>query len=111
MGSLPTPLRWGGTSGSRGICFESSRRVAYVSERLSVVDPRPARLRTFGLLVGVGMSTALVLGGAASASAAALITPSSGPAAGGTTVSFAAATLGFTQVAQGGNSGYGLSGD
>ena len=72
---------------------------------------RPVRNRTIGLAVGLGLSAVLVFGAATPAFAGPLATPSSGPVAGGTTVSLGAATLGFTQIAQGGNTGYGLSGD
>jgi alpha-tubulin suppressor-like RCC1 family protein len=57
------------------------------------------------------LSAALALTFAAPATAATVITPSSGPATGGTTVTLAAATLGFTQIAQATTTGYGLSGD
>ncbi len=61
--------------------------------------------------VVVSLSVVFALAVAGSATAAALISPISGPTAGGTTVSFGAATLGFTQIAQGQNTGYGLSAD
>jgi alpha-tubulin suppressor-like RCC1 family protein len=63
------------------------------------------------ILATVALSAALALTAATPASAAALVTPDSGPATGGTTVSLAAAALGFSQVAQGENTGYGLDGD
>ncbi|MES2170910.1 MAG: cell wall anchor protein [Actinomycetota bacterium] len=63
------------------------------------------------IAAAAGVSAAFTLWAAMSAGGATLVTPPSGPATGGTTVSFAVSTLGFTQVAQGQNTGYGLNGD
>lgn len=63
------------------------------------------------VMAAAGLAAIAVILPAGSASATPLISPSFGPTTGGTTVSVAAAALGFTQVAQGLNMGYGLSGD
>jgi alpha-tubulin suppressor-like RCC1 family protein len=72
---------------------------------------RLVRPRALGFFVAAGVSAALVFAAAAPATAAAVITPSAGPTTGGTTVSLSASTLGFAQIAQGQDMGYGLSGD